>query len=182
MIAQSPPNESYATQQLALVRYGAIPEIARAEVPDDLALQRDDQVVIQTHRGEELGQVLQVLPRREAELNFSVQRLATAEETALVDQLRREAQGQFLVWQVRIRDWQLDLQLLDVEWTLDRSKLILYVLSGRNADTTKLALQAATVSSTVIEIQPVSAEGLVPMPPASGGGCGCGSGGGGCHT
>ena len=66
----------------------------------------------------------------------------------------------------------------DLEWTLDRQKLVLYVLGGRGPDTTRLALQAAAAGLSVIEVQPVSAEGVVPLPAAGGG---CGSGGCGCH-
>ena len=70
---------------------------------------------------------------------------------------------------------------MDLEWTLDREKLILYVLTGRGPDTTKLALFAATAGYASVEVQPVSKDGLVPMPAAQGGGCGCGDGGG-CST
>ena len=67
----------------------------------------------------------------------------------------------------------------DMEWTLDRQKLVLYVLGGRGPETTKLALQAAAAGLAVVEVQPVDANGPVPVPAAGGGGCG--SGGCGSH-
>jgi hypothetical protein len=82
----------------------------------------------------------------------------------------------FPEWITRITEWELMLELIDLEWTLDRQKLILYVLNDRGPDCTKLALQAAAAGLGTIEVQPVTAEGLV-TPPASTGGCGsCGCG------
>ena len=75
-------------------------------------------------------------------------------------------------------EWKLDLDLVDLEWTLDRQKLVLYVLGGRGPEATKLALQAAAAGLAVVEVQPVTADGPVPLPPAGGG---CGSGGCGCE-
>ena len=72
----------------------------------------------------------------------------------------------------------LDLQLIDLEWTLDRTKLILYVLNERGPDCTKLALQAAAAGLGLVEVQPVDENGLVAVEPSGG----CGSGGCGCHT
>ena len=98
---------------------------------------------------------------------------------ALHAELRIEAETTYAHWRNRIAEGGLDLELIDLEWTLDRRKLVLYVLGGRGADTTKLALLAAAEGLTAIEVQPVAAEGVVPLPAAGGG---CGSGGCGCHT
>jgi cell fate regulator YaaT (PSP1 superfamily) len=178
--------------QTILVRYGAIPEVARfahdlGEIP-----RRHERVVVNSHRGVELGTTLESL--RETALTqsgtaggdseagvqspeFRVLRRATPEDESLHAVLRREADQAFPQWQNRIQEWKLDLELLDVEWTLDRQKLVLYVLGGRGAETTKLALQAAAAGLAVVEVQPVNADG--PIPAGAGGGCGSGSCG--CH-
>lgn len=168
-----------------LVRYGVIPEVARYVADEIEGLSRDGSVVIESPRGLEIGTLLQTIPMtplkdtddRASELRII--RMATAEDLATERALREDCQVGFSEWWSRIRDWQLELELVDLEWTLDRQKLILYVLSGRSADTTKLALFAATAGYTSIEVQPVSKDGLVPLPPASGG-CGCHDGG--CST
>jgi cell fate regulator YaaT (PSP1 superfamily) len=170
--------------QTLLIRYGTVPEVARfahelAEPPARL-----ERVVVNTHRGLELGTALETI--REAgqsqasgdEPAYHVLRRATPADEARHAELKTEAQSAFGEWQQRIRDWKLELELVDLEWTLDRQKLVLYVLGGRSADTTKLALQAAAAGLAVIEVQPVNGDGLVPLP--SGGG-GCGSGGCGCE-
>jgi hypothetical protein len=89
--------------------------------------------------------------------------------------LFRESEEAFPLWCARISQWNLNLELIDIEWTLDHQKLILYVLCDRGPDSTKLALQAAAGGFGVIEVQPVASTGLVTIPKAS-----CGSGGGGC--
>jgi cell fate regulator YaaT (PSP1 superfamily) len=172
-----------------LVRYGAIPEVSRFRPPADVSLQWGQNVVVHSHRGPELGVLLNAgreraaaaAPAAETPLDElpAMLRVATVDDLEQHATLRREAQDAFEQWQSRIREWKLDLELIDLEWTLDRQKLVLYVLGGRGPDTTRLALQAAAAGLSVIEVQPVSAEGVVPLP--TGGGGGCGSGGCGCH-
>jgi cell fate regulator YaaT (PSP1 superfamily) len=184
--------------QTLLVRYGVIPEVARfvhdlAEPPG-----RHERVVVFSHRGLELGTTLETLrsvagapagsadDHHDAEAEepaYRVLRRATPEDEALYTDLRRDADEAFAPWQRRIQEWKLELELLDIEWTLDRQKLVLYVLGGRGSETTKLALQAAAAGLAVVEVQPVNADGPVPLA-VGGGGCGsggCGSGGCGSH-
>jgi cell fate regulator YaaT (PSP1 superfamily) len=177
--------------QTLLVRYGTIPEVARFshDLIDPPA--RHERVVVYTHRGLELGTTLEAIrigatagAAAEADADdgddsaFRVLRRASADDESRHAELGREAQATFSEWQKRIDEWNLDLDLVDLEWTLDRQKLVLYVLGGRGPEATKLALQAAAAGLAVVEVQPVSADGPVPLPPAGGG---CGSGGCGCE-
>jgi PSP1 C-terminal conserved region len=113
--------------------------------------------------------------RGPAAASGEVLRIATAEDETAQRRLRNRADAEFSGWARRIAEWEIDLQLIDLEWTLDDAKLVLYVLNERGPECTKLALQAAAAGLGVIEVQPVSAEGLKPQ--ESGGGCGsCGCG------
>lgn len=174
-----------------LVRYGLIPEVARFGWSEETAPMRGEAVVVETHRGRQLGTVVQVLPDRSSPTrstpppdeavhdaaSFTVIRRATRADRQQHAALQAEAQAQYPTWVERIRRWNVDVQLVDLEWTLDRSKLILYVLNERGPECTRLAIQAAAAGLGVIEVQPVSQEGLVSQP-AGGGGCGtCG-----CHS
>lgn len=137
-------------------------------------------VVVETDRGLQLGRVLEQLkpgfdPSKETETEFKLVRLATDQDLEEARRLSEECETAFPQWCARILQWGLNLELIDLEWTLDRSKLIFYVLCERGPDSTKLALQAAASGFGVIEVQPVSATGLVTIPQSS-----CGSGGGGC--
>lgn len=170
---------------IVLVRYGAIPEVARFANPAALMVARGDGVIVETHRGQELGTVLEGLrpsgePTRgetPAEPSGDILRRATDEDRQQAAEIRFNAAAEFAGWEQRINEWELDLQLVDLEWTLNRSRLILYVLNERGPDCAKLALQAAAGGWGVIDVQPVAAEGLVPRETGHGG---CGSCG--CHN
>jgi len=165
-----------------LVRYGSVPEVAQFRATASLPIQRGSIVVVATHRGEELGTILETVrpspePRRpesEETVIREVVRVASDDDVKRRTDQQAAAQREFDRWERRIVEWGLDLQLIDLEWTLDRHKLILYVLNDRGPESTKLAIQAATAGLGIVEVQPVSREGVVPQPAASGcGSCGC---------
>ncbi len=169
-----------------LVRYGVVPEVARCRLEEGLSRpQRGDRVVVETHRGEQLGEILgDVRSEAEHPAAFTILRSANREDLAAASRAAEKAATEFPEWTSRISDWKIDLQVIDLERTLDGSKLVLYVLNDRGPECTRLAIQAAASGFGIIEVQPVDAEGLVSQP-TSGGGCGsggggCGSGGGGC--
>jgi cell fate regulator YaaT (PSP1 superfamily) len=176
-----------------LVRYGAIPEVSRFVNVSGNRLSRGAQVVVRSHRGLEGGLLLEDAAdeesgaAEESDDTLQILRAVTDEDRRASEMLKSDCQQQYAQWQARIQDWKLQLELIDLEWTLDRSKLILYVLNDRGPECTRLALQAAAAGLGVVEVQSVGADGLVPA--ESGHGCGsggCGSGGGGgsngcCH-
>ncbi len=172
--------------ETVLVRYGAIPEVAKFRVACAETLRRDAAVVVRTHRGVELGTLLQDvderferMPATEAGEDAShLLRAGTDEDLDQYITARADCEGQFEAWCRRIAEWTLNLELVDLEWMLDRKKLVLYVLNERGPDCTKLALQAAAAGLGIIEVQPVNAEGLVQLESTGGG---CGTGGCGCH-
>jgi len=178
-----PTVETTVPTGVFLVRYGAVPEVARFAQTGNVTPGRGESVVVETHRGLQVGSVLERLKpspgAAPAEMDFRIERVATVDDLATARSLTRECEDAFEVWCARILQWNLNLELIDLEWTLDRQKLILYVLCERGPDSTKLALQAAAAGLGIIEIQPVSATGLV-QPEPSGGSCGSGGGGCGC--
>lgn len=167
-----------------LVRYGAMGEVARfaaeAAFAEDARCDIGAAVVVRSARGEEIGIVIGREPQLDAPEASealvadgpTLLRLATGDDQIRVTSLQTECETEFIRWQDRIREWRVDVELIDLEKTLDGEKLILYVLNDRGPETTKLALQAAAAGYGVIEVQPVGREGLVQV--ASGGG-GCGS-------
>ena len=181
--------------QGVLVRYGVVSEVARLMHELHEPIERGARVVVQSARGLELATLLEpILPRvpdgpsengsaRDAETReisrSQILRRATPEDESRQVELRRDGEREFAAWRARIEKWNLRLELIDLEWTLDRTKLILYVLNERGPECTKLALAAAAAGLGIVEVQPVAAEGLVRIEAAAGGG-GCGSGGCGC--
>ena len=159
---------------VALVRFGRVPEVARFGLPDGLTVARGDRVVVDSPRGRLVGTVLERLARspepdaEEPATTGAVVRPAAPEDDAGEDPAG-EGEDLFDVWAGRIADWGIGVELVDAERSLD-GKTVLYVLNDRGAEPTKLALRAVTENHGLIDVQPVTAEGLVP--PQSGGGCG----------
>ncbi len=175
---------SEVSKTVVLARYGSVPQVARFAITDeDLSPVRGDQVVVTTDRGEEVAYVLEQLRTAQSEdLTGEVIREASVEDLQRVRAYLARANDQFGEWVNRISEWKLQLELIDLEWTLDE-KLVLYVLNERNAETTRLALLTAAKGLGIVHVQPVAAEGVV-MAESGGGGCGsggCGSGGCGSH-
>ncbi len=105
---------------------------------------------------------------------FEIVRTATRFDLQKQGALCQECQQAFPRWQQRITEWNIAVELIDLEKTLDGEKTILYVLCNRGPESTKLALQAAVSGLGIVEVQPVTLEGLVPQPAGNGcGACGC---------
>lgn len=153
-----------------LVRYGRIPEVARFDSEDQPQMERGCHVVVQSHRGLQLGEFLESIVAEVDADRPQIVRVASSSDHEQFEQLAKRCDGEFGAWVRRIEGWDLDLQLLDLERTLDGEKLILYVLNERGPDCTKLALQAAAGGFGIIEVQPVDENGIVELPTAAGGG------------
>jgi cell fate regulator YaaT (PSP1 superfamily) len=182
--------------QSVLVRYGTISEVARFAIPAEFTRRRGERVVVRTHRGVELGTLLQDVVDQSAQPTNgngshsnagdaasldadqqAILRTATLDDEDTAAGLKKQCEHEFATWRGRIDDWKLRLELIDLEWTLDKSKLILYVLNDRGPESTKLALQAAAAGYGIVEVQPVGPDG--PIVQSAAGGCGsghCGSG------
>lgn len=173
-----------------LVRYGVVPQVARFGVREELhnvaaaEFVHGARVVVNSDRGLETGMVLEVVrlstTADDNPVTGNVVRLSTTADLAAHQENRSRCDAEFFDWQTRLSDWQLQLQLVDIEWTLDREQVVLYVLNGQDAETTRLALLAAAAGLGIIHVQPVAAEGILQKVESGGGGCG--SGGGGCGS
>ena len=177
-ILQDVPADVQPATGICLVRFGAVPEVGKFAVTTDLP-PRGTAVVVQTHRGLQMGVVLERLKpsaaNDPAEVDTSIVRVATPQDLETAQRLTSQCEDAYPAWCARILKWNLNLELIDIEQTLDGEKQILYVLCERGPDSTKLALQAAATGLGLIEVQPVSATGLVQPEGKS-----CGTGGGGC--
>lgn len=174
-----PELEERTPEFLVLARYGRVPQVARFAAWGDRP-ERTASVVVSTDRGQELAVVLQTLPpdakTAEGEVatpTGELLRLATDDDLLRSTRDQQAAEDSFAEWLARAEKWKLQLELIDIERTLD-DRLIMYVLNDRNAESTRMALLAAAGGFGVIHVQPVSAEGIVQA--SGGGGCGtCGT-------
>ena len=98
--------------------------------PGELELQQGDHVIVETARGTECGEVAKgphdvpdssiVKPLK------TVTRMADAVDVRRMQQNRADEKRAFSVCEERIAKHKLDMKLVDVEYTLDRNKILFY--------------------------------------------------------
>jgi hypothetical protein len=175
-----------------LVRYGAMGHVGvfTPEAATGFALRRGQEVVIRTHRGEEVGEVLVRLDReRPAEGDPAGSLLLRPATASDLDRARRcttlraerfEECGRVLGQE----GW--PLELIDVETLLDQETTVIHYLGPSDLDLAILRARFRTSSGFDVVFEPA---GLDPGPPptlkgeGAGGRCGdCDCSGGGCGS
>lgn len=182
MIANVAADSTPLPARLYLVRIGLYGEPLQCQARDRQIYARRQQVVVETERGEILAEILREMPsdhETDGQQHSCILRAFGPEDKEQSAALQARSADDYSEWRQRIEDWNMPLELVDLEWTLDGKRLMLYVLNERGPETTKLALRAAAEGFPHVDVLPVSAEGLQATS-ADGGGCGCGSNGG-CH-
>jgi hypothetical protein len=170
-----------------LVRYGLWRQVGRFAA-DSPELERGQTVVVRSHRGTELGEVLTRISSSPEDASPSdlretarVLRPANPEDLERARRLDLERPRRFELCQRMILAHNATLELIDVEPLLDGRRTVLHYLGPRRLDAAELL---ATLGSTwEIDglLEPVSRDGPEPawMPRAEDPGCAhCGSGGG----
>jgi PSP1 C-terminal conserved region len=175
-----------------LVGYGQLGDFGRFRAAGPITCQHGDRVVVRSHRGLEIGQVLcPATPRHARYLpNTTVGQLVrpvTAADAATQDQLRER--GTELLRQAGelAQEFDLPLELLDVEMLLDGEHAVLHHLRWANADVRPLVSTLSRQFDLHILLQdlskPVGALAADEEHEDDHPGCGkegCGSGEGGC--
>ena len=123
--------------------------------PGDLELQQGDHVIVETARGTECGEVAKgphdvpdssiVKPLK------TVTRMADAVDVRRMQQNRADEKRAFSVCEERIAKHKLDMKLVDVEYTLDRNKILFYFTADGRIDFRDLVKDLAGVFRTRIE-------------------------------
>ena len=127
--------------------------------PGDLELQQGDYVIVETARGTECGEVAKgphdvpdssiVKPLK------TVTRMADAVEVRRMQQNRADEKRAFSVCEERIAKHKLDMKLVDVEYTLDRNKILFYFTADGRIDFRDLVKDLAGVFRTRIELRQI---------------------------
>jgi len=127
--------------------------------PDQMTLAPGNQVIVETIRGIECGQVL-VGPKDVPESEVSqplkkVVRLATQEDLSQVEENRQREKKAFAVFQEKAIAQGLEMKLVDVEYTFDRSKIIFYFTAEGRVDFRELVKNLASIFRTRIELRQI---------------------------
>ncbi|TVP86862.1 MAG: stage 0 sporulation protein [Alkalicoccus sp.] len=127
--------------------------------PGDLEIEKDDYVIVETARGVEFGKT--VIGMKEVEEQDvvlplkKVLRLATDNDKMTIQQNKKEAEKAFDVCLKKITEHNLDMKLVDVEFTFDRNKILFYFTADGRIDFRTLVKDLASIFRTRIELRQI---------------------------
>lgn len=127
--------------------------------PCGITAKMDDAVIVETARGLECGIV--AAPNREVPEEEIIKplkqtiRLATAKDVAQMEENRRREAHAFEVCQQKILEHNMDMKLVDVEYTFDNSKILFYFTADGRVDFRDLVKDLASVFRTRIELRQI---------------------------
>ena len=127
--------------------------------PNSLELNKGDKVVIDTENGECIGTVLKGVYKEnssnlELPLN-NVLRIADKKDLNAFNKNLKDADGALIQAKKYVIDLQLDMNLVDCMFNLDRSQLIFTFLSDNRVDFRDLAKKLASKFKTRIELRQI---------------------------
>ncbi|HHW07558.1 MAG TPA: stage 0 sporulation family protein [Clostridia bacterium] len=127
--------------------------------PADLDIKAGDQVIVETSRGIEFGDVVVgpkpvnddevVLPLKK------VIRIATKEDQEVVAANKEKEKEAFAICLQKIKEHELPMKLIDVEYTFDVSKIIFYFTAEGRVDFRELVKDLAAIFRTRIELRQI---------------------------
>ncbi|GAA5417905.1 hypothetical protein Pryu01_02982 [Paraliobacillus ryukyuensis] len=127
--------------------------------PGKLTIAKDDYVIVETVRGVEFGKV--VIANKDVDEEDVVLPLKKVIRTATVKDKRTVAENQenaaeaYQVCDTKIQEHELDMNLVDVEYTFDRNKVIFYFTADGRVDFRNLVKDLAAVFKTRIELRQI---------------------------
>lgn len=127
--------------------------------PKGLELEQYDHVIVETVRGMEYGEVA-LAPREIDDTSFTspikpVLRKATDKDEADFKMLKRKEVEARDVFIAKAKEHQLDMKLIDVEYTFDKKKAIFYFTAEGRVDFRELVKDLASVFKVRIELRQI---------------------------
>lgn len=127
--------------------------------PGSLEIHKGDYVVVETARGSECGEVVEGLrdiPDSSVVGQLkSVLRMADSMDLRQMKQNRADEEKAFRICEERIARRGLDMKLVEVEYNLDRSKILFYFTADGRVDFRDLVKDLASVFHTRIELRQI---------------------------
>lgn len=127
--------------------------------PLDMNIKRGDHVIVETARGVEYGSV--VMGIREVEEDKvilplkAVIRVATPEDDNTEKQNREKEKEAFKICLEKIKKHELEMKLIDAEYTFDNNKVLFYFTADGRIDFRELVKDLASVFRTRIELRQI---------------------------
>ena len=127
--------------------------------PGKLKIAQGDHVIVETARGVEYGYV--VLGEKEVEDDKiiqplkSVMRVATPEDDEKAEKNREKEREAYKICLEKIRKHELEMKLIDAEYTFDNNKVLFYFTADGRIDFRELVKDLASVFKTRIELRQI---------------------------
>lgn len=127
--------------------------------PDEHQVEKGQAAIVETARGIEYGDVV-VGPKQVPDDEIvpplkKVIRVATEEDTAAHIENKKRAEEALEVCQEKVAKHELDMKLIDVEYTFDNNKVIFYFTADGRVDFRELVKDLASVFRTRIELRQI---------------------------
>lgn len=127
--------------------------------PDEHPIEKEQFVIVETSRGIEYGKAVTVIKEVEEDDVVlplkKVIRIADDGDKLQVDENKRTAKEAFHTCLDKIGEHQLDMKLVDVEYTFDRNKVIFYFTAEGRVDFRELVKDLAAIFRTRIELRQI---------------------------
>lgn len=127
--------------------------------PGQLQLNMNDKVVVETTLGQELGEVV-ILNRKMPEEKLKaplkkVVRIATDRDLKHEAENRKKEKEAFKICEEKIKKYHLDMNLTEVEYKFDNSKILFYFTADGRIDFRELVKDLAAIFKTRIELRQI---------------------------
>ena len=127
--------------------------------PGKFDIKQGDNVIVETARGVEFGRVVtgpKEVPSGDVVQPLkSVIRMASEQDRKAVEKNKQKEKEAFKICQEKIRKHELDMKLIDVEYTFDGNKILFYFTADGRIDFRELVKDLAAVFRTRIELRQI---------------------------
>lgn len=127
--------------------------------PKSFQMKPGDHVIVETARGVEYGTVVlgpkEVDDRQVVQPLKDVIRMATQKDDAKEESNRKKEKEAYQVCVKKIRAHQLEMKLIDVEYTFDNNKILFYFTADGRIDFRELVKDLAAIFKTRIELRQI---------------------------
>ena len=127
--------------------------------PQDIKLEKRDQVIVETAQGDEFGEVLianrYIENEKVKEPLKKVIRKATEKDKKHYEECKKKEKEAFEMCQKKIKEHKLDMTLTEVEYKFDNSKILFYFTADGRIDFRELVKDLAAIYKTRIELRQI---------------------------
>lgn len=127
--------------------------------PGKFEVKRGDQVIVETARGVEFGNVVmgpkEVKDEEITQPLKTVIRLATEDDRRVEEKNRKKEKEAFQICLEKIHKHELEMKLIDAEYTFDNNKVLFYFTADGRIDFRELVKDLAAVFRTRIELRQI---------------------------